>query len=152
MPRTASSPSRTVVWRGLDAPRMEVAHVESDQVRGTQVGIAYELRYELEPRRLRLEVVGGPSAEVELAGADFFDLAFSPLFNSLPIWAGLDGPRDFTMRFVDVPSLEVSESAQRYEPLAPDRVRFRSGSFTADIEIDADGFVVRYPELAELLA
>lgn len=139
----------TVVWRGLDAPRMEIAYVEGQRARGTQIGVAYELRYEVEPRLLRVEIVGGPATRIELAGADFFDLGFSPLFNSLPIWAGLDGPRDFTMRFVDVPSLEVSESAQRYEPLAPGRLRFRSGGFVAQIEYDGDGLVTRYEGLAE---
>jgi uncharacterized protein len=139
----------TVVWRGLDAPRMEIAYVEGERARGTQIGVAYELRYELEPKLLRVEIVGGPTARIELAGADFFDLGFSPLFNSLPVWAGLDRPRDFTMRFVAVPSLEVSESAQRYEPLSPGRLRFRSGSFVAEIEYDEDGLVTTYEGLAE---
>jgi uncharacterized protein len=143
--------SRTVVWRGLDAPRMEIAHVDGERARGTQIGVAYELRYELEPGRLRLEVAGGPAADLELDGADFFDLAFSPLFNSLPVWAGLEGARDFTMRFVDVPSLEVSESRQRYEPLEAGRLRFRSGSFEAVLEYDPDGIVTRYEGLAELI-
>ena len=131
---------------------MEIAHLDGERARGTQIGIAYELRYELEPGLLQLEVVDGPSAEVRLDGADFFDLAFSPLFNSLPLWAGLDGPRDFTMRFVDVPSLEVTESSQRYEPLDAGRVRFRSGSFEAVLEVDGDGIVMRYEGLAELVA
>jgi uncharacterized protein len=130
---------------------MEIARVDGERVNGTQIGVAYELRYELEPGRLRLEIVGGPSADLALDGADFFDLAFSPLFNSLPLWAGLDGARDFTMRFVDVPSLDVSESLQRYEPLGPGRLRFRSGSFVAELEHDADGIVTRYEGLAELV-
>jgi len=140
------------VWRGLDAPRMEIAHLDGERARGTQIGIAYELHYALEPGRLRLEVVDGPTAELELDGADFFDLAYSPLFNSLPLWAGLESSRDFTMRFVDVPSLEVSESAQTYEPVAPGRVRFRSGSFEAQIDYDDDGLVTRYEGLAERVA
>jgi hypothetical protein len=142
--------SRTVVWRGLDAPRIEIAQVDGERARGTQIGVAYELRYELEPGSLRLEG-GGLAADLELDGADFFDLAFSPLFNSLPLWAGLAGARDFTMRFVDVPSLEVSESPQRYEPLGSGRLRFRSGSFEAEIEYDVDGIVTRYEGLAELV-
>jgi hypothetical protein len=128
---------------------MEIAYVEGERARGTQIGVAYELRYELEPEVLRVEIVNGPAARIELEGADFFDLAFSPLFNSLPIWAGLDRPRDFRMRFVDVPSLEVSTSAQRYEPLVPGRLRFRSGDFVAEIEYDGDGIVTRYEGLAE---
>ena len=145
-------PSRTVVWLGLDAPRMEIAHVDGERVRGTQIGVVYELHYELEPGLLRLEVAGGGRREVALGDADFFDLAFSPLFNSLPVWAGLSGPRDFTMRFVDVPSLEVAESRQRYEPLGEGRVLFRSGSFEAELELDADGIVTRYEGLAVLVS
>jgi hypothetical protein len=131
---------------------MEIAHLDGERARGTQIGVAYELRYALEPGRLRLEAVDGPTAELELEGADFFDLAYSPLFNSLPLWAGLEGRRDFTMRFVDVPSLQVSESAQTYEPVSPGRIRFRSGSFEALIEYDADGLVARYEGLAERVA
>jgi hypothetical protein len=52
------------------------------------------------------------------------------------------------MTWVDVPSLEVSRSEQRYEPLRPGVVRFRQVDFTAEIELDEDGFVVRYPGLA----
>ena len=140
-----------MVWRGLDAPRMEIAYVDGERARGTQIGAGYELRYELEPGMLRLEVVNLWSQEVPLGEADFFDLGYSPLFNSLPLWAGLDRPRDFTMRFVEVPSLAVSLSAQRYEPLTPGRVRFRSGSFEAELEYDDDGIVTRYEGLAELV-
>jgi uncharacterized protein len=50
---------------------------------------------------------------------------------------------------VNVPELFVERSAQRYVPLERGVVRYRSGSFSADIEFDADGFVVRYPGLAE---
>jgi hypothetical protein len=145
--------TQTVVWRGLDEPRMEIARVEIDGAelrgQGTQIGITYELRYELEPGRLRAEVVDGPSADLGLDGTDFFDLAFSPLLNSLPVLAGLDRATDFVMSFVDVPSLEVSRAEQRYEPLGEGLVRFRSGDFVADLEFDIDGLVKRYEGLAE---
>ena len=144
--------STTVVWRGLDAPRMEIARVEGGRARGTQIGVAYELRYDVAPGLLQVEVVGGEAALIELGDADFFDLGFSPLFNSFPIWSGLDRARDFRMRFVEVPSLAVSESPQRYEPLEPGRVRFRSGDFGAEIEYDADGLVTTYEGLAVRLA
>ena len=54
-------------------------------------------------------------------------------------------PRDYLMRWVDVPSLEVSLSEQRYEPLGNGVVRFRAGDFVSDITFDPDGFVVNYP-------
>jgi uncharacterized protein len=132
---------------------MEIARAEVDGVElratGTQIGVAYELRYELEPGRLRVEVVDGPSQDLGLEGTDFFDLGFSPLFNSLPVLAGLERTTDFVMTFVNVPSLEVARADQRYEPLGDDVVRYRSGSFVADIEFDAEGFVTRYEGLAE---
>jgi uncharacterized protein len=144
---------RTLVWRGLDLPLMEIAYAEVSgkdlSARGTQVGVAYELRYELEPGRLRAEVVGGPSIDIGLDGTDFFDLGYSPLFNSLPVLAGLDEATDFVMSFVAVPSLEVSRSEQRYEPLGERVIRYSSDSFVADITFDEDGFVTYYEKLAE---
>jgi uncharacterized protein len=135
---------------------MEVAHVEQSgrnlTAVGTQLGAVYELRYRLEPHRLVLEIVGQQSLEVELGAADFFDLGWSPLFNSLPVIR--DGllksgpPRVYTMRWVDVPALEVIRSEQRYEPLGNGLVRFTAGDFVADIRFDEAGFVVDYPGLA----
>ena len=115
--------------------------------------MAYELRYRLQDGVLDLQVVDGPSVLVEPGDADFVDLGFSPLTNTLPILRdGLDragGARDYVMALVDVPSLDVSTSEQRYEPIGPNTVRFRSGSFEAVLELDDDGFVRRYPGLAE---
>jgi hypothetical protein len=91
------------------------------------------------------------SLDIELGDADFFDLGYSPLFNSLPVIRdGLleAGPsRTYIMRWVDVPSLELRRSKQRYEPLGNGLVRFQAGSFTADIQFDAAGFVLDYPGL-----
>jgi uncharacterized protein len=132
---------------------MEVAHVQRAEpelvASGTQLGVIYELRYRLEQRALRLELVGERTLELELDGADFFDLGFSPLFNSLPVIRDRllepGPPRDYRMRWVEVPSLTVSVSEQRYEPLGDGVVRFRTGDFVSDITFDADGFVVDYP-------
>jgi uncharacterized protein len=146
-----------VVWKGLDEVRMEIVRLEvrDDHVRasGTQIGVAYELRYELESDLLRLELVGERSLEVELDQLDFFDLGLSPLFNSLPVWRDglLEGgeTRDYVMRFVSVPDLVVDESHQRYEPLDGRRLRYTSGDFTAVLDFDGDGIVDRYEGLAE---
>jgi hypothetical protein len=135
---------------------MEVAHVEQAEREfmacGTQLGVTYELRYRLERGALHLELVGERSLELELAGADFFDLGWSPLFNSLPVIRDRllepGPPRDYLMRWVDVPSLEVSVSEQRYEPLGNGLIRFSAGDFLSDITFDADGFVVNYPGIA----
>ena len=143
----------TLVWRGIDEPRMEIARAElvdgSLSATGTIIGVSYELRYELEPGRLRAQVVDGPEVDVGLEDTDYFDLNFSPLFNTLPMLDGLGAASDFVMTFVRVPSLEVVLSEQRYEPLGDQRVRYSSGSFVAEIEFGDDGFVTRYEWLAE---
>jgi hypothetical protein len=135
----------------MEIARVALAGTEL-RAEGTQIGIAYELRYVLDSGRLQLDVVGGPSRIVEPGDADFVDLGFSPLTNTLPILR--DGlhvggePRDYVMALVEVPSLEVVRSDQRYEPFAPGLVRFRAGEFTAMLELDEHGLVVRYPGLA----
>ena len=142
-----------LVFLGDGAVRMEVAHVEQTEPKfvasGTQLGLIYELRYRLEPEMLRLELVGERTLELGLDGADFFDLGGSPLFNSMPVIRDrlLEGapPHDYVMRLIDVPSLEVIVSQQRYEPLGDGVVRFRAGEFVSDIAFDADGFVLSYP-------
>jgi uncharacterized protein len=91
----------------------------------------------------------------ELDGALDCDLAFSPLTNAMPIRRhGLhrnEGAYDFAMAWVSVPDLGVHRSPQRYEHVRPGVVRYVAldGDFTADLELDADGLVVRYPRLAE---
>jgi hypothetical protein len=135
---------------------MELAHAERRgrelTAVGTQLGAIYELRYRLEPELLCIELVGQRSLEVPLDDADFFDLGWSPLFNSLPVMRDdllEPGPaRDYVMRWVGVPSLEVTTSEQQYEPLGNGLVRFRSGSFTAEIRFDENQFVVDYPGIA----
>jgi uncharacterized protein len=101
-----------LAWLGDGASRMEVAHVEQVApefvASGTQLGVTYELRYRLEQGALRLELVGERTLELELDEADFFDLGWSPLFNSLPVIRDRllepGPPRDYLMRWVDVPS------------------------------------------------
>ncbi|MGH2800799.1 MAG: putative glycolipid-binding domain-containing protein, partial [Thermoleophilaceae bacterium] len=61
-----------------------------------------------------------------------------------------EAPVDHVMAWVDVPSLEVSRSRQRYEPIGARRVRYvgLDDGFTAELDLDADGFVLHYPGLA----
>jgi hypothetical protein len=149
--------SKSLAWVGDGAARMEVAHVEAHEsgltAVGTQLGAVYELRYRLEPEILSLQLVGGRSLDVELGDADYFDVGWSPLFNSLPVIRDEllepGQPRAYTMRWVDVPSLAVSLSEQVYEPLGGGVVRFTAGTFTADIQFDEEAFVVDYPGIAQ---
>jgi Putative glycolipid-binding len=145
--------SISLSWVGDGAVHMEVAHVEQTEpefvASGTQLGVIYELRYRLEAGTLRLDLVGQRTLELQLDGADFFDLGRSPLFNSLPVLRDRllerGPPRDYLMRLIDVPSLEVTRSEQRYEPLGNGVVRFSAGEFVSDITFDPDGFVLSYP-------
>ena len=66
---------RRLVWRRVDRPGMEIAHVESlERASGTQIGVAYELRWGLDGTGLELEVVGGRRLTVDLGDADFFSI------------------------------------------------------------------------------
>jgi uncharacterized protein len=146
---------------------------------GAQVGAAptpYRAAYELEARgdwatrRLRVEVGGVGSLELrhdgkgtwtgvenasELEGALDCDLAFSPLTNLMPIRRHRlheqPGTVELDVAWVALPDLTVHRSRQRYEHLEPCRVRFTSGDFAADLELDEDGIVVFYPGLARLV-
>ncbi len=146
---------RTLLWRGLDAPRMEIVHVESlDRAHGTQIGITYELRWNLDGAVLELAMGDGPGIRVELGDADFFDLHHSAFFNSLPV--ARDGlleegaaAREYTMRFVRIPELTAEPAWQRYEPLGNRAVRYHSNGYQADIAYDADGFVTLYQDYLE---
>ena len=44
---------------------------------------------------------------------------------------------------------EVLDSAQTYRVIGDHRLRFTSGDFTTEIDVDEEGYVVRYPGLAE---
>jgi uncharacterized protein len=171
---------RFLAWRGLDEWRAEGCRIERDadglRAVGVQLSSAYQLDYGLETgpelytRRFVVTVKdaqgergillersedqgawtanGEPLPEVE--GALDIDLALSPLTNYMPAARLGEEPRDHLMAWIDVPSLEVSASPQRYEPLGPRQVRYVSldGDFTAELDLDADGFVLHYPGLA----
>jgi hypothetical protein len=136
---------------------MEIAYIDSlEEARGTQLGLGYELRWELNKRSLSAEVVGQRSIEIELDDADFFDVFASPFFNSLPVARDrlLDGgsARDYTMKFVTAPELDVVPSAQRYEPRGDRVVRYSSPGFSADIHFGTDGLVDLYEGFLERLS
>lgn len=85
------------------------------------------------------------------------DLGLSPLTNTMPVLRrGLNrepGSFEFDMAWVAVPSLALSRSRQHYETVRVNAdgsaiVRYSSGTFTAELEFDPDGFVVSYPGLA----
>jgi hypothetical protein len=89
-----------------------------------------------------------------LFGAFDVDLTGSPLTNTLPIrrlgllTAEPGVAHRLSVAWVLVPSLEVVQADQIYTALGDGRVRFANETFSADITVDADGFVTDYPGLA----
>lgn len=170
-----------VLWRGLEEWLAESAEIEFAgdrlEARGTQLAAEphpYRVDYELTTgpawvtERLRLRS-GGRGLDLrrsedgdwsangeprpDLAEALDCDLQNSPLTNTMPILREPNEATDYTMAWVSLPDLGVRVSRQRYEPLGPGRVRYVSldSDFTAELEVDAEGIVTRYPRLAERL-
>ena len=91
-----------------------------------------------------------------LAGALDCDLGLSPMTNTMPVLRHAlhrsAGSADLTMAWVSVPDLGVRPSLQRYEhrAITPEGavVVFSSGSFSAELTVDAEGFVLDYPGLS----
>jgi hypothetical protein len=161
---------KVYAWQGPGLFEVAFVDLEADRLtaRGTQVRAGYRLSYAFntssmfvsERIQAEVETVEGVRTLDLRRGTKPLkddvldvDLYASPFFNSLPVLR--DGlheggeARAYTMAFVRVPELSVDRSAQRYVPLERGVVRYRSGTFTADLEFDEDGFVVRYPGLAE---
>jgi hypothetical protein len=97
-----------------------------------------------------LPAIDRPAA---LAGALDCDLLSSPLFNMMPLRrSGLHrepGEQEFLMAWVGIPDLRVSPSRQTYRHVRLGVVSFASeGGFTAEIDLDADAFPLRYPSVA----
>ncbi|MFI7407836.1 putative glycolipid-binding domain-containing protein [Streptomyces sp. NPDC049627] len=91
----------------------------------------------------------------EVDGALDCDLGLCPLTNTMPVLRhGLHqapGERAFLMAWVSVPDLTVQPSRQTYTHLGLGRVRYASGDFRSELELDAEGCVVDYPQLATRL-
>ena len=89
-----------------------------------------------------------------VAGCVDIDISLSPSTNTLPIrrLSLARGQRhDVTAAWVRFPELTVEPLTQCYERTGDRLYRYSSGggAFTADIEVDELGLVVRYPPLWE---
>jgi len=116
-----------------------------------------------------LHDTGLGSGRLDVTEAVDVDLAFSPLFNSVPIRRlGLHratGDHVLSILFVALPDLTVEVVEQRYCTVSPlgqrerpqeatrerpqeATVGFAWDAFTADLVVDADGVVLSYPGVA----
>ena len=170
--------SFALIWALPAEQRREIAWIElgdddSLRARGRQWcggDQSYELSYELETssgyvtERLAVSVTGGPELALvrgrspELDGAADCDLGFSPLTNAMPVLRdrlqGNGTAFEIDVAWVSVPDLTVHRDHQIYEPLGGDRIRFRSpeADFERRILLTPQGFVLDYPDIAQLLA
>jgi len=92
-----------------------------------------------------------------VAGCLDVDLAFTPATNILPLrrlGLAVGESREMIAAWVRFPDLSIEPLAQRYTRLDERRVRYesRGGAFTAELEVDELGLVVRYPPLWERVA
>lgn len=88
---------------------------------------------------------GQPATELD--GCLDVDLGWTPATNTLPIRRlGLAVGDDQTVAvaWLRFPELVLQRSDQTYERLGPTTWRYRSGDFSAVLEVDDDGFVRRY--------
>ncbi|WP_028049331.1 putative glycolipid-binding domain-containing protein [Cellulomonas sp. URHD0024] len=99
----------------------------------------------------------GPDLGTDLATALDCDIDRCPMTNLMPIRRlGLQRSRvpghSLVMAWVELPSLRVIASDQRYASASSDRVRYSNGTRGVDVEleVDADGMVTSYPGLAVL--
>lgn len=87
-------------------------------------------------------------------GAFDLDLVFSPFFNALPIRRlGLHQRTEsitLPMVYVNVPEMSVHAATVSYTSTGGlDRIKVRSPVSDTTVTVDADGFIVDYPGLAE---
>jgi hypothetical protein len=108
-----------------------------------------------EHRVLRLEADGEGhwDGRPELDGCLDVDIYPSPLTNSLPI-RRVGGDFETTAAWVQIPELTVEPLHQRYTRLeGGNRWRYEAlgSGFVTEFEVDADGLVFDYPQLARRL-
>src|SRR5262245_45997070 len=110
-----------------------------------------------EVRRLELMAEGGRwrrggSDVGAVADCLDVDLAVTPSTNTLPIRRldlAIGAGRDVTAAWIQFPELAIEPLPQRYTRIAARRFRYesRGGAFTAELDVDERGVVVRYAQL-----
>ena len=93
-------------------------------------------------------------ARPDLDGCIDIDFEMTPFTNTLPIRRvplGVGETKRFRMAYIPADTLEPFADEQIYTRLSQNTYSFEEadGSFTADITVDEDGFVVDYPGLFE---
>lgn len=172
------------IWRRLDEPGLEVFQLESnpDGFRALSTivhagadafGMSYVWRLDrnLRTRHLDLNLTSPAERKMtierlsggwrvdgqdrpDLAGCDEIDLSATPFCNTLAMRL-LEGSGELTVLYVDLPSMQLQPSRQRYTAFGGSRWRYFdlgvAAGFEADLKVDDDGFVVEYEGLFEAI-
>lgn len=101
-----------------------------------------------------IDSTGGDCAE--FGECRFVDISLTPLTNTLPIKGLLFGESqllEIEVVYFDILANEIRRDVQHYAHIGNNTYRFTNagGDYTAEITVDADGFVTHYPELFEML-
>lgn len=89
---------------------------------------------------------------IGFAGYDYIDISLTPFTNTLPI-KGLQleqgKTKEINVVYIDVANNQLRTDRQFYTRLGTQLFRFENdeGNFTADINVDKEGFVTDYPGL-----
>src|ERR671937_866130 len=144
---------REVMWAPVRRPGFEHCRVHGNKADGIVIGIderePFRVRYALEwddhwrTRVVRVDVIDRGKSLALVADGD-------------GCWRTADGKAipplasaDLSVAYVDAPALRVGVAKQRYTCLVRrddgTMHRYESGTFKADVVLDADGLVVEYP-------
>jgi hypothetical protein len=98
----------------------------------------------------------GEVEDAGIAGCVDVDLNFSPSTNLLPIRRlnlAVGEEKDVRAAWLRFPSFRFEPLEQSYRRLSAGRYRYRSagGRFEAELDVDENGFVTRYPGFAEVV-
>lgn len=179
-----SALSITRKWRRLDEPGLEVLHLQPDNdgvlalssvvhAGAEAFGLSYLWQLDRHWSTHRLELhLASPSIETlliersgegwrvngqprsDLAECEEIDLSATPFCNTLAM-RRLQGSGELTTLYVDLPSLQLLPSRQRYTALGKNRWRYTdlgiAKGFEADLEVDDAQVVVSYEGLFETI-
>jgi len=167
--QTGAGIEHLAVWEEGDGIAAQAVVIGDDE--GATYGVIYRIDCDAawRVRRAAIEVVGGGrlvlfsdgagrwhggdgQALAQLDGCIDIDITATPFTNTLPIrrlGAALAQRRTIEVAWVHVPELRVEKAVQAYTRLGANRYRYESvgSDFEAELEVDDEGFVVRYPGL-----
>lgn len=92
----------------------------------------------------------------DFEGCQYIDISLTPFTNSLPINGlnlAVSQSHEFDLVYIDVMKNTIRKDQQRYTRIGSNSYRFEndSSNFTANIEVDNEGFVIHYPNLFDMI-